>query len=382
MLVAGPAAGVLSGTQAYWLQYWIDPAFASRPIGAWRNVVAYNILAWTTWLLVVPAIWWLAGRIRITRERRVGAAAFHLSMSVLTAAVICFAVAGEKYLVFTAIGVTRFAGLPLTYATLVKETLLITFEWKVLLYWGVVGAHHAMLYAGEARWREVSEARIGQRLIEARLDALQRQLQPHFLFNTLHAITAVVHRDPDAAESMLVRLGGFLRAVSQSQARHEVTLAREIELLREYADLQQLRFGARLHVEIEAPPELGDGMVPVLVLQPLVENAIKHGLSGRAGGGAVRIEARRIGDRLELSVADNGSGAEPAAPAPPCEGVGLANTRARLEHLYPGQHRITTSASASGGFTVTISLPWQAPIASMPRDAAVEAVAAVAGERR
>jgi signal transduction histidine kinase len=365
VLAAGPIAGVLSGTLAYWLQNWIDPAMASRPLGAYRNVVAFNVLAWTTWLLSVPAVWWFAGRVRITRQRLVSATAVHLAISVLMALVICLAIAAEKHLVFAAVGITRFGGLPLTYGLLVKESLLVTFEWKVLLYWGVVGVHHAMLYAGEARQRELREARIRQHLVEAQLDALQRQLQPHFLFNTLHAIGSIVHRDADAAESMLMRLGDLLRAVSRSQARHEVTLARELELLQEYVDLQQLRFGPTLRVVIDVAGDAGDGLVPVLVLQPLVENAIKHGMANRAGGGLVRVSARRDGGRLHLAVADDGSSTAPQT-APLHEGVGLGNTRARLEHLYPGQHRITVSAPPDGGFVVTLSLPWQVLRSSDP----------------
>ena len=189
---------------------------------------------------------------------------------------------------------------------------LYTFEWKVLLYWGVVGVHHAIYYAHALGDRELREARLEARLVEARLDALQRQLHPHFVFNTLHAIAGVLHRDPDAAESMLVRLGDLLRAVFRSHSQQEVSLGREIELTQQYLDIQRMRFGAGLRVEVDVPGHLRDTSVPVLVLQPLVENAIKHGFAGRTDGGTIRVSARQSG----RSRRGDGGRQRPAAPAP------------------------------------------------------------------
>ncbi|HXE80986.1 MAG TPA: histidine kinase, partial [Vicinamibacterales bacterium] len=374
-LIAGPIVGILSGTLAYWVQIWINPRMATNPIGQYWNVVAFNVFVWTTWVLFMPVIWWLAGRVRITRERLVAAVVFHLACSVVLAAADCAIAGTVKWRMFTAAGVTSSGPVPLTYSFFVKDAFLYTFEWKVLLYWGVVGVQHAMAFAGEARRRALSEARIEQRLVEARLEALLRQLQPHFLFNTLHAIASVVHTNPDAAESMLVRLGDLLRAIAQSQARHEVTLARELELLREYVELQKLRFGSRLRVEFDVPEALNEGLVPVLLLQPLVENAIKHGLAHRAGEGKITISARRHLDSLEIVVADDGPPSPGGSLKDRVEGVGLANTKARLEHLYPGQWRADVSTPPEGGFVVTMGMPWRAP-APLPRPADAPAAAA------
>lgn len=355
MLVLGPVVGVLSGTLSYWLQYWIDPTIVTRPIGQYGWVVLYNILAWTSWLLFIPIIWRLASAVRIRRERFVPPTLFHASASLVLGVAVCTITGLEQYLVMTLSGITEAGGQRLTPWFNLKRVFLLTFEWKVLLYWGVVGVHHAVYYAQALGDRELREARLEARLVEARLDALQRQLHPHFVFNTLHGIAGVLHRDPDAAESMLVRLGDLLRAVFRSHAQQEVSLGREIELTQQYLDIQRMRFGAGLKVDVDVPPALLDTPVPVLVLQPLVENAIKHGFAGRTDGGTIHISARGLDDRVEVTVGDTGRGVGAGAAAR--EGVGLSNTRARLEHLYPGRHALSIAAPASGGFAVTIAVP-------------------------
>ena len=357
MLALGPVVGILSGTLSYWLQYWIDPTIVNRPIGQYGWVVLYNVLAWTSWLLFIPLIWRLASAVQIRRERFVRPTLFHLAASLILAALVCVISGFEQYGVMAASGITQAAGRPLTPAFNLKRVFLFTFEWKVLLYWGVVGVHHAIYYAHALGDRELREARLEARLVEARLDALQRQLHPHFVFNTLHAIAGVLHRDPDAAESMLVRLGDLLRAVFRSHSQQEVSLGREIELTQQYLDIQRMRFGAGLKVEVDVPGQLRDTPVPVLVLQPLVENAIKHGFAGRTDGGTIRISARQTADRVEVTVGDSGRGASADAVQCARDGVGLSNMRSRLEHLYPGRHALTVAAPASGGFAVTIAVP-------------------------
>ena len=362
MLAIGPVVGVLSGTLSYWLQYWIDPTIVTRPIGQYGWVVLYNVLAWTSWLLFVPLTWRLASTVRIRRDQFVPPTLFHAAASLVLAAVVCVIAGYEQYLVMTISGITEAGGQPLTPAFNLKRVFLFSFEWKVLLYWGIVGVHHAVYYAHVLSDRELREARLEARLVEARLDALQRQLHPHFVFNTLHAIAGVLHRKPDVAESMLVRLGDLLRAVFRSHAQQEVSLAREIELTEQYLDIQRMRFGLGLDVEVDVPGHLRDTPVPVLVLQPLVENAIKHGFAGRTDGGRIRISACQAGDRVEITVSDTGRGAGAEAAVRARDGVGLSNTRARLEHLYPGRHAMTISTPPSGGFAVTLSMPAAAAV--------------------
>jgi hypothetical protein len=147
MLVLGPIVGLLSGTLSYWLQYWIDPTIVTRPIGQYVWVVLYNVLAWTSWLLFIPFIWRLASWVRIRRERFVPPTLFHAVASVVLAALVCVITGYEQYLVMKWSGITQAAGQPLTPAFNLKRVFLYTFEWKFLLYWGIVGVHHAVYYA-------------------------------------------------------------------------------------------------------------------------------------------------------------------------------------------------------------------------------------------
>jgi signal transduction histidine kinase len=214
------------------------------------------------------------------------------------------------------------------------------------------------------RYAEASErsTTLKSRLDRSELQALKLQLQPHFLFNTLNAITALLHRDPVRAERMVSGLSELLRVSLGSAGEQEVTLARELEVLRHYVDIQQVRFQDRLTVVIDAPPEVDRALVPNLILQPLVENAIKHGLSSRAAAGRVEVRARHEGDQLMLSVRDNGVGE--GAGVLRREGVGLGNARARLTSLYGDAHHFE-AGNANPGFRVEIVIPWHV----QPRDA-------------
>ncbi|HPV76493.1 MAG TPA: histidine kinase [Gemmatimonadaceae bacterium] len=208
------------------------------------------------------------------------------------------------------------------------------------------------------RYAEVSRAseQLQAQLDQAQLQTLKLQLHPHFLFNTLNAITALIHRAPDRAERMVAGLSELLRISLGSAAEQEVPLSREIEVLEHYVDIQQERFQGRLVVRLDVAPDVREALVPNLILQPLVENAIKHGIGPRAAGGTVEVAARRSNDALLLVVRDDGVG-EPV-PQLRREGVGLANSRARLTSLYGEGHRLTAGAGATGGFEVSIVIPF------------------------
>ena len=182
------------------------------------------------------------------------------------------------------------------------------------------------------------------------------QLQPHFLFNTLHSISALVHEDGEAADLMIARLSEFLRLVIARDGAQEVALTEELEFLSRYLEIQRLRFQDRLQVSVEAGSGTGAALVPNLVLQPLVENAIRHAVEPRSEGGRVEIAARRVDDRLRVTVRDDGPGLR---GAPATGGVGIANTRARLEHLYGDRHVLEVADHAEGGVLVTLELPWR-----------------------
>lgn len=182
------------------------------------------------------------------------------------------------------------------------------------------------------------------------------QLQPHFLFNTLHAISALVHEDAEEADRMVAHLSELLRLSLENAGAQEVTLRQELEFLEPYLQIEQARFGNRLALRRDIAADVLDARVPNLVLQPLVENAVRHGIASRSGPGLVEISARRAGDRLRLEVRDNGSGL-PAAGALR-EGVGLGNTRARLQQLYGADHRLEMRNVEGGGLRVTLEIPF------------------------
>ena len=207
-------------------------------------------------------------------------------------------------------------------------------------------------FSEAARESEQLQARLDQ----ARLQALRLQLQPHFLFNTLNTITALVHRDPPSAERMVTGLSELLRVSLGNAGEQEVRLDRELEVLRHYIDIQLVRFSDRLSVRFDIDPAAREAMVPSLLLQPLVENAIKHGITPRVAAGHLNIVVRRRLDTLTLEVADDGVGTRGSQPL--SEGVGLGNARARLASLYGSQQRLDAGGRAGGGFTVTIEIPF------------------------
>jgi sensor histidine kinase YesM len=231
------------------------------------------------------------------------------------------------------------------------------FDWEMMTYWAIVGLSHALRYYGEARDRELRESQLETHLVEAQLQALQRQLQPHFLFNTLNTISALMHRNVDAADNMIARLSDLLRISLQTVGVQEVPLKQELDFLSKYLEIEQTRFRDRLTVVFDVQPDTLDALVPNLVLQPLVENAIKHGIGPKPTPGQIEIRSKRAGALLELEVKDNGVGLSAARLTDFNRGVGLANTRSRLQHLYGSSHRFEFRQPAAGGLSVLIAIP-------------------------
>jgi two-component system LytT family sensor kinase len=232
----------------------------------------------------------------------------------------------------------------------------------MLLYYGFVLLAWSLLYNGINAWTEVEEQKARANRAEAlardaRLRALQFQLEPHFLFNTLNAIsTLVVEGNGAAASRMIARLSDFLRMTLDAVDTPVISVAEELEFVRRYLEIEQVRFGDRLHVTIDAAPDAMGALVPALVLQPLLENAVKHGVLQREGGGSVAVAITAEGGVLRLSVVDDGPGVETGPP--PRQGVGLANTAARLAELYGGSSRFSLD-SGDGGFAATIEIPFR-----------------------
>jgi sensor histidine kinase YesM len=232
-----------------------------------------------------------------------------------------------------------------------------TLPFGVVVYLSMTGIAHAIRYFTEASDREVQLARLSEQLSTARFSALQAQLNPHFLFNTLNTI-AVRARDGDGAGTarMVEQLSDILRRTLNRDRANEVTLGEELDLVRQYLAIEQARFSDRLRPEFQIDPDAVAALVPSFALQHLVENAIRHGIARRAEAGRLEVTARRIGETLEMSVADDGPGIDPGAAAP---GRGIENTRERLRSLYGQRGSLEVVRGDRGGTTATLRVPYR-----------------------
>jgi signal transduction histidine kinase len=247
------------------------------------------------------------------------------------------------------------AGVP--WATFLQRQYLAGMDWALMTYAAIVGITYALTYYRESRERELKSAYLETRLVEARLKMLEAELHPHFLFNTLHAILTLVHSNPEAADRMISRLSDLLRLTFDRSGQARIALHEELEFLQKYLEIEQIRFQDRLTVQYDIEPDTLDAEVPRLILQPLVENAIKHGIGPRTEPGVIQISSRRRDDVIWLEVRDNGVGVNPSARTRLDGGVGLANTRDRLECLY-GTHQQLQLSDGHGGLAVAMEIPF------------------------
>jgi two-component system LytT family sensor kinase len=244
----------------------------------------------------------------------------------------------------------------LTWPVFLRMTFAGAFLRSCLYYWTIVAVSHAVDYYGKYRDGQLRAAQLESGLTRARLQLLKTQLQPHFLFNTLNAISALIHVDVEAADRTLARLGDLLRLALEDFAVQEAPLARELEIARSYLEIEQARLGPRLSVEWDIAPDCCDAIVPTFLLQPLIENAIHHGIAPRIGPGCLILRTRRLGSELHLEVRDDGLGFRSSEVG---GGVGLANTRARLLHLYGTAQRLEVTNHPQGGCVAKIVLPFR-----------------------
>jgi two-component system, LytTR family, sensor kinase len=217
----------------------------------------------------------------------------------------------------------------------------------------------AISYYAKYRERELQSSQLEAQLALAQLEVLKIQLEPHFLFNTLNSIAALARHDGEAAENMTLQLADLLRFSLDAMGVHEVPLSRELTLLQKYIDIQQTRFQDRLQVEMDIAGNTLSALVPNMILQPLVENAIRHGIGPRRTPGVIRICTRQVFDELWMEIGDNGMGLTRFGDVIPPEGVGLRNTRARLQQLYNHDHRLTLEDAPGGGCVVKIHIPFR-----------------------
>jgi signal transduction histidine kinase len=307
--------------------------------------------------LVYYELWGLAGLLVLALNRRLPldpgrwkkALPVHIVFSlVLTLGVL---VAAEWLLLQMKVGTTH-----TEFFDRLRRGILLNFHGSYPTYWAVLAVASVRDYYQRYRARELQSAQLQSQLVQAQLQALKMQLHPHFLFNTLNGIAALMHQDVEAADRMLARLSELLRMALDHAERQEVTLRQEMDFLDRYLEIQKMRFRDRLTVKLELDPDTLEALVPNLILQPLVENAIRHGIEPRAAPGEVMIRAGRSGDRLELQVSDDGPG---MAGTETAKGVGLANTKARLQQLYGAAHQLSFTNGPSGGLVIVLSLPFR-----------------------
>jgi two-component system, LytTR family, sensor kinase len=328
-------------------QAWFAAQVRGEPL-AWARASAIWLVWAAVWAALTPIALGLEARFPLHRPRFLRALAVHgvASASCALVTLALFALAAPI------IGATQVEPTWLgTFSRLLGTTLLLNLP----VYWLIVAAAHVDRLVRTAREKDRQQLRLEAQLADARLQTLRAQLQPHFLFNAHNTISVLMHENVDLANRILLQLSALLRRSLDSTEAHEVTLGEEIGFLESYLEIEQARFGERLSYRILIPDEVLEARVPNLILQPLVENALRHGLATRAGPGRVEIKADRQGDSLLLCVVDNGRG----LPSATTERVGLANTRARLRLLYADRQRFDVRNSDEGGVIAEIELPWR-----------------------
>ncbi|MEK6408187.1 MAG: histidine kinase [Acidobacteriota bacterium] len=323
----------------------------------WQRIFLVELIYAYIWAGLTPFILWLARRFPIERWNWVRSLMVHLGVSLF----IGFATRVLHDLMLFSL--LADSGGSFSVSRLLMSVYFMT-DYGVMIYWLILLISYAFDYQRRYREGEVRATRLEAQLAQAQLQALKMQLHPHFLFNTLHSISALVHKDPDAADKMIARLGDFLRLTLDNSGAQEVSLQQELEFLKCYLEIERIRFADRLTVQMDIEPQTLDARLPNLILQPIVENAIRHGISPRTGPGRIEIEARRLNGNLQVQVTDNGPGIPSASNTGAIikEGVGLANTQARLKQLYGNDHRLDLSNAAGGGLTVILEIPFREDI--------------------
>ena len=352
-------------------QNYIGAINFGRPV-PYRESIRRTLPSWAIIALLVPAALYMARRFPLERGRWRRALPIHL----VGASTFAFAHLGGTALVY-AVSDGRLDVLPL----LLNKFVSAYFTLDVLIYCGIVGSSRALHYYREAKARELAAARLQESLTQAQLAALRGQLNPHFLFNTLNAIsTMALKHEHENVVATLGLLSELLRVSLDERLPQEVALADELELLDRYLEIQRIRFGDRLHVRQDIADDALGALVPIMILQPLAENAIVHGIAPVPGPGELRLRAERRNGDLVLEVSDTGPGFSAPSPAGDggganttgdrgVRGIGLANTRARLAQLYGDVATLTLGATPNGGARVSVTIPFRmAPSAAVNRD--------------
>lgn len=310
----------------------------------WGGMFLGLLSYWYFWGILFPFIVWLGRRYPLGRGPWGANLARHIPALILFPIFHVFI-----YMTFLYVC----GGLERPLWVEIKYIMGMGLFFRYLTYCFLLAISYSTDYYRQARERELHSSQLEARLAESQLQVLKNQLHPHFLFNTLHAIGSLMHKDVEAADEMISRLGDLLRVTLESNGAQEVPLKQELDALQNYIAIEKIRLGDRLTIGTSIQAEAYDALVPNLILQPIVENAIIHGVSKRSTLGHVRIEGGIDKDHLRVVVSDDG----PGLPRGHGEGVGLSNTRERLRQLYGPNHSFALTSGSTGGVIVTLTIP-------------------------
>jgi signal transduction histidine kinase len=334
------------------------------------DLAVLNGSFWFGWVVLSIPLIALSRHLRIDRNPKV-AVPIHLGVALVVAlAHVAVLTAARAYVDHEQL-IAKDDGLALaefswgaTWLKWFPIQLTTYIDWEFVAIFAIIGVAHATFYYRETQQRALLNAQLETRLVAAHLQTLQAQLHPHFLFNTLHAISVLMHRDVQAADRMLVQLSDLLRMTLDAAARPEIRLSEEMDFLSKYLQIEQVRLGDRLSVDFDVDNDVLDAMVPALILQPLVENAIKHGIAPDTRPGRVAVAARQDGEMLVMTVTDTGPGPSERAMASLSTGIGVSNTRARLSTKFGARFRFEFQRHRDS-FTVLVAIPLrQEPVAA------------------
>ncbi|MFC1513845.1 sensor histidine kinase [candidate division KSB1 bacterium] len=316
------------------------------------NIFPYELLRWMPWVIFMPFILTLSRKFLITGLRPIKVYFIHSSFAVLFS--MFHASFYFIYDIFLDFSTTWNTATIMT--NFVRSSTLNFF-----VYWVIVGVYFLLNYYRKTREAELKASQMETQLAHAKLDVLKMQLQPHFLFNTLHMIPALFQIDPEAADKMICRLADLLRISLDNSDDQTVPLRKELEFLKIFLEIQETRFKDRLRIEYDIDKTSLDCLIPNLILQPLVENSIKHGIAPRAEGGIIQIGSLVKNGRLILKITDDGDGLKEDILNKKSMGIGLSNTIARLKQIYNNDHKFQIRNASAGGTEVLIDIPYQMP---------------------
>jgi signal transduction histidine kinase len=342
--VACTAVGLFFSIQFHWMNHQLGAH------ALWASEIHLALVNWYTWGLLAFLVFGLAQRYP-DHGPWWGRVSFHALCAAAVALVHTTLCATVHWLVLAESASAR------EWSRMFQRTFVWFFHWDVLIYTGLLGFVHAINYNRRLRDHELQASQLETQLNRARLDALRMQLNPHFLFNSLNAISELVHENPMLADRVITQLATLLRAVLDESNKSEVTLKEELDFVKKYLEIEQVRLGERLTVRIEADPATLDWPVPSLILQPLIENAVRHGIARCEEPGIIEVSASCREGKLDLRVRDSGCGVAEQDTGSRTEGVGLSNVRARLAHHYGEDFRLELGASQTGGFLARILIP-------------------------